>query len=657
MPTTYRLRNISGITATGRFSLWKWCAVVLSLPGLLLLPTHSPLQELLKTDVLLAAGAFGFVLIGYVLAKNADLTHPLPLPLWGVAALLPLVFLVSSLFSLTLPFSFIGFNAEGGTAIFAVVLWSLFVAASLVFLEEHRALLFRWGFVFSALLVLAFHASILLGGLFSGAQTYFIERASITLALYAGFAALTALLMRECKSSRTMGVLLDLVLLCAFTMLVAYAPAGLWAILAVFFSAIAFHRPLRRFLSLESKHSLPAGDSKISSWRALAVTGVALFFFVTNIFFAFPALRQEKVEPSSSATLTVIMSLYKAEPWRAFLGSGPNTFAYMWNEFKPASINKTEQWASTFSWGRGVFLTLAVTVGILGISTLLFIAVIFGLFSLRAVMKTPVWSTPFRHSFFISLLLLLYGVLTAVWYVPDPIVAATTVIAAGSAVGAAYGTRQSPARRISNATGISGGYRYGVALLLFFIGIGGVWLAVTLARANYSYQKGIDAWFESGSFEESQKAIAASIRLHEQGVYYRTMAEIQGEKIARIADDATLSSSEKISQVRTLGTAAIQNASRATELNSRDYLNWLVLGDIYRQLAEIGVGGAGEKGVRAYNEAIALSHNNPVPLYLQAALLSLGQGTDEAVRAFNRVYELKPDFPDPLNLSERLQEP
>ncbi|MDP3003945.1 MAG: hypothetical protein Q8N43_00320, partial [Candidatus Azambacteria bacterium] len=82
-----------------------------------------------------------------------------------------------------------------------------------------------------------------------------------------------------------------------------------------------------------------------------------------------------EVSPNFNATLNVGVANLKAGHY--LLGSGPNTFGYIFNLYKPGGINQTIFWSTVFNSGASAMASWVGTIGILGVLALLFLIVSF----------------------------------------------------------------------------------------------------------------------------------------------------------------------------------------------------------------------------------------------------------------------------------------
>ena len=81
------------------------------------------------------------------------------------------------------------------------------------------------------------------------------------------------------------------------------------------------------------------------------------------------------VSPSFGATLNIALTNLKAGHY--LLGSGPNTFGYIFNLYKPGGINQTIFWSTAFNSGASAMTSWVGTIGILGILAILVLIVAF----------------------------------------------------------------------------------------------------------------------------------------------------------------------------------------------------------------------------------------------------------------------------------------
>jgi len=111
------------------------------------------------------------------------------------------------------------------------------------------------------------------------------------------------------------------------------------------------------------------------AWLPSIILLVSLFFlFIPSPLSKFVQTPIE-VSPTFGATLNIALTNLKAGHY--LLGSGPNTFGYIFNLYKPGGINQTIFWSTAFNSGASAMASWAGTIGILGILALLFLIIAF----------------------------------------------------------------------------------------------------------------------------------------------------------------------------------------------------------------------------------------------------------------------------------------
>ncbi|MDZ4225196.1 MAG: hypothetical protein U1D33_04740, partial [bacterium] len=118
------------------------------------------------------------------------------------------------------------------------------------------------------------------------------------------------------------------------------------------------------------------------AWLPSVILLISLIFlFIPSPLSKFIQTPPE-VSPTFSATWGIALANLSAGGGSAFsgktlLGSGPNTFGYIFNLYKPNGINQTIFWSTIFNSGASAMTSWLGTVGILGVLALLFLIISF----------------------------------------------------------------------------------------------------------------------------------------------------------------------------------------------------------------------------------------------------------------------------------------
>ena len=111
------------------------------------------------------------------------------------------------------------------------------------------------------------------------------------------------------------------------------------------------------------------------AWLPSIILLVSLFF----LFIPSPLskLVQTPIEVSPNFNATLNTGIQNLKAGHYLLGSGPNTFGYIFNLYKPDGINQTIFWSTVFNSGASAMASWVGTIGILGVLAFLFLIVAF----------------------------------------------------------------------------------------------------------------------------------------------------------------------------------------------------------------------------------------------------------------------------------------
>jgi len=162
--------------------------------------------------------------------------------------------------------------------------------------------------------------------------------------------------------------------------------------------------------------------------------------------------------------------------------------------------------------------------------------------------------------------------------------------------------------------------------------------------------------------EGTDKIIRATVINPYEDRIYRNLSQLFLIKVNQELIRTDLEQQEKISRIQAEAGNAINSIVRATDLNPQDVTNWIVRGDVYKQV--IGFIGGAEKWAKAsYEQALLLEPLNPFTYtelgrtYVSVADLLTPQAKedeeikkqvigylDKAVESYNKAIEIKPNY-------------
>jgi len=577
---------------------------------------------------------------------------PRSLCLWGGGGVV-LAFFLSALFSKVSEVSFFGTMFDIGTFWFIFSAFLLMLLSSIILGNPKNARIVLFGAILSSGLVLVFQtAHLFMPGILSlgvlADKTGNMLGSWNAFGLFAGFSALVLLLVVEFFQTTKMEKLLFQALTVLSLFLIAAVNFPLVWVLLGFFTLIIFVYKV----SIASKEkatedsTLDAGERKSSfPVFSFSVIIIALLFFISGQFIGgiLPSslgLSNNEVSPSFGATILVAKSVLKEDP---VFGIGPNRFGEAWAMHKPIAINATQFWDVAFSSGSGLLPTFAATTGSLGILAWLVFFVLLmwsGIKSIFSSIKNGEnWET---MAFFI---LSVYLFAACFFYGGGVVIFLLAFAFSGVFIGLSARNAQNTEISIS----FLDDHRKSFFSILFII-----LMIIISAALSFKY---IERFVSVAHFTKAlqaptvplaEESINKALALHVNDLYLRTYAQIYLVKLDSLVKKADALSDSDKADLQTSLTQAVSGAQGAAVYNSKNYLNFKLLGSIYQTAATLGVKDTEGKAVEAYKTAAALNPLNP-GLKLNMASASFADGkVKEAKDYANAALTLKSDYIDAL---------
>ncbi|MDP2704967.1 MAG: tetratricopeptide repeat protein [Patescibacteria group bacterium] len=556
-----------------------------------------------------------------------------------IAALLGVLFttFLSSLFS-GAPFaSLVGYGFEMGTFSFVTLLALLLILSVVIFRSKEK--IFYTYLVFFAsffavalfnLLRFIFGPDLLSFGVFTSIFSNTVGKWN-ELGVFFGIIVILSLVSLEMvRLTRVYHILLWVSLGLSLVFLTVINFSTIWVLLAAF--ALIFFVYI---LTATWSTSVAEGARQARvSWISLGLLIFSLVFVlggrvIGDSITRALGLSTFEVRPSWSTTIDVAWQTFKQNP---VFGSGPNRFATQWNLYKPESVNATNFWNTSFSYGVGVIPTSLVTGGVIGTAAwLAFIGLLLytGFKALFSKEGDPFSKYLVTSSFLVSL----YLWAIAIFYVPGITIFALTFFFSGLFLAALAEQNMFPIKTISflDNPRIS----FLSILLIVFLLLGTVsygYLVLRSGFASYYFQQGSVA-FAQGNLDAAETALNRVLSIEGNDAYYRAMSEINLSRLQQIAARTDVpAESLRTDFQQTLG-VAIENATRARDKDRTNPQNWVALGHVYQVLVSLGVEGAYESTQMAYTEAVKRSPHDP-SLQLEFARLELAKGDNKKAKEF-----------------------
>jgi len=325
------------------------------------------------------------------------------------------------------------------------------------------------------------------------------------------------------------------------------------------------------------------------------------------------------------------------------LGSGPNTFTYLWQQERSPLVTESDFWSIDFAFSSGIIPTFAITLGLITVAAMIAFALYLGLLVYRTIRMRgadPLLFTLSLASGIAALFLWILGMI----YVFSVMIFLLMFILSGIAAAAftQMGSLNTMTLSGRGQTGMLLGITGATVCILLLVP------AVLISASRTIYGQGVVeanlAEDIEGVVQAQQKIRTASI-LERNAAFARTDTEFGMLRIQEFLsrEDVDESDQEPFSLLVRETQAA---AERAVSINSADYFNWVNLGLVYETLGLLEIENGFEFAAESYAQARALNPTNPELILIQARL-ERARGNEEAAIAFGEeALVLKANYAD-----------
>ncbi len=617
---------------------------IILLPVFFLPFTNIPVES--GKGLFLVVGLIASIIFWIILRFSdgkIELPKSLPLAAGGVIVI---VFLLSSLFGGASSVSLFGTMFDTGTFWFIFAGFILMVLSSIVFKETKKARIVLFGTMLSGAVVILFQIAHLflpkilsLGVLVN--KTDNLIGSWNSLGIFAGFFIISALFAIEFFAiEKRLKIILGVFTVLALALIATVNFFFIWEILGVFALLIFIYKI--SINAIKNKEDIKTEFPVFS----FVVFLISLFFFMSSgliggILPTRLGITNNEVSPSFLSTMSVTKSVIKENP---ILGMGPNRFAEAWALYKPAVINSTQFWDVSFSSGSGLLPTLISTSGILGIlSWVLFFALFIftGVKWLFFSIKNNV-SLETVSFFFLSL----YLFVSSFFYLTGSVLFLLAFVFAGVFIGLVGKSRKDGEISFSFFDDHRKSFFFMLVLVVIMI---------LIAATGFKYvQKFISVPYftrtlAATSITDAETNISRALILNSNDLYLRTYSQVYLLKMDSIVSSgATSLSDEDKAKLQNSLDQAVNGSQLAINYNSKNYLNYQMLGSVYQTAGLIGVKDAYPKALEAFMKASELNPGNPrlklVMSNISSSLESRKDAKDYALAAL----AMKPDYIDAL---------
>ena len=579
------------------------------------------------------------------------------------AGIIPLVFLVASLFSSSLYVSLFGSGFEMGTFGSMLILYVIFFMSSMYFQTEKRLWYFVGALFLGALILSVFELlNMFIGfgrfmpGLLQGVSSGNLVGSWNNFALLFGLIILLSLFTLEFMKTKGFFLFVQYFLLITglFFLVVINIPL-VWLLVGLFSIVIFVYSVSIQHAGIRIVHG--GGEKKRFPFAALIVVFFCLSFMIGSnslggLISKYINLSNPEVRPSIVTTSQIAWKSIKHNP---LFGTGPNTFAIDWSLWQPKDIAQTIFWNADFSEGYSTLTTFVVTTGILGLLAWIIFFVVFfirGIQSLRVALKDPLSNYFILTTFMISL----YSWITFIIYTPNIIMLMLAFASSGILIGILVYRQVIPVKEFSFLNDPRNSFFAILSLMVLMImTLSVTYLYVEKFTSVIYFSKGLKAESTMESLVRSEKMLTNAISLDKNDIYYRTLSQVYIAEIGVLVNDKNVSQESLKANLQQLINFAQNSASLAVSQNSKQYQNYVNLGNIYASLMPLSVENSYESAVASYDKAILLAPNNPSIVLAKAQLEVAKKNNDEARKLIQQALDLKLNYTDALFLLAQIE--
>lgn len=352
-------------------------------------------------------------------------------------------------------------------------------------------------------------------------------------------------------------------------------------------------------------------------------------------------ITQTEIRPSWQGTFDTARQSLQAPTTIAF-GSGPNSFVREWGKNKPTEVNLTPFWNADFNYGVGIIPTSIFGAGLFGVIAwgAIFLALL-GLM-VRYVREMRPLSTS-RVLFGVSLVSVGYLIGYHLIYTPSVAVTGMLFLMMGLLVATAAGDRT--ARTMS--TGVFGALE-ALRLILLVVcvlaALGGAALVGREIVSNLFVNRAAQSFLANGDSAKAAENIGMALLVSSNNDRaHRAAAELG---VVRLAEMIKANPQDEVARQALQETlqSTIQHGLTAVSINEDNYQNWLLLAQIYSDLAGVNIEGSLDAAKNAYTKAFETNPKNPFPKLRLAQLAAASNDLPGARAYLQEALALKQDF-------------
>lgn len=364
-----------------------------------------------------------------------------------------------------------------------------------------------------------------------------------------------------------------------------------------------------------------------------------------------------EVTPAWQSTVEIGTAGIKESP---ILGTGPNSFGYLWEKYRPAGISQTQFWRVRFTNGVGYTPTLLAETGILGIASFGAFLLLMLWMAIRTMVSSAYRSSdPWESATALaSASSLIFLVAISFFYPMNPTLALLTFVILGiffsSSARVGVGRTTTIDLFASAQTGFVASL---VMIVVVLASVFGLYVGGTRYAADAAFASGVHLYNNEQKIDEAISGVERATAMYaNEDDYWRTLTELQRLRIQQIAQDQSISQQDRDAKLQSELARAVRFGEQITDLNAVDAENWRARGRVYESI--IPLTGAADVALEYYTKASELSPRDPLIageiarlrntralVAAQAKNQALAETErNEAVKMLERAIEIKSDY-------------
>ena len=580
-----------------------------------------------------------------------------------LGALIPIAFLISSIFSSSLYNSLFGAGFEIGTFGSMLILYIILFLSFLHFQTEKSLWQFL-GTIFIGAIILAFFELLnifvglgrLFPAFFQGVSSGNLIGSWNNFIAFFGLMVLLIVFTLEFLKLKKLflWLLYSLLVVSIFFLIVVNVPL-VWLLVSVFSAIIFVYSISIQHAGVKIIHGIE--DKKRFPFVSLIMVFISLIFLIGstligNFVSKYIAISNLDIRPSVITTSQVAWQSLKADP---LLGSGPNNFQTSWAIFHPKEINETIFWNTDFSNGFSFLSTILITTGLLGFISVLFFMIVFlrkAILSLKFALQNPL------SNYFImtTLMISVYSWILVIIYNPNIVLMVMAFASSGVFLGVLVHKNVIPVKEISFLNNPRNSFFAILSLMILMIAT----LSLTYVYFEkfvsvFYYSKSLNTTMNVESLSKSEAMLLNAIKLNKNDAYYRSLSQLYLNEIRFVLSNKDISEDDLKSNLQQLVNLAEESALNAIKQNKKSYLNYLNLGNVYSAFSSLDVEGSYEKAIQSFDKAKELAPHNPSIVLARASLEFLNENNSEAKKIISDALLMKTNYTDAFFLLAEIE--